>query len=268
MRTARPSGWFSVLVLTLVVVLAQSTISLGAGKLAEIKQHGTLRLCAADWPYLVKDPKTGQWVGWDVDLANMYAEKLGVKVVWVDSSWGNIVPSLAANKCDAAWAALRHTPERAKVLDFSNPIHKLGLVVIVRENDNRFKSYADLNKPGIVFSELADIGEVAAKKHFPKAKVRIIESDNVVAQSQEVIAGRADANVNDMLIARDLVRKKAGVKILPGPVIEPSEVSFAVRKGDKELLDSVNKFVSTVWADGTMKKLAQKYDLPLGFMNQ
>jgi ABC-type amino acid transport substrate-binding protein len=256
------------LALALVVVLSQVTIGLGAGTLAEIKQRGTLRLCAADWPYLVKDPKTGQWVGWDFDLANMYAARLGVKVAWVDSSWGNIVPSLVANKCDIAWGALRRTPERAQVLDFSQPVHKLGLVVVVRENDNRFKSYEDLNKPGIVFSELADIGEVAAKKYFPKAKVRIIESDNVVAQTQEVIAGRADANVNDMLIARDLVKKNAGVKIVPGPVIEPSEVSFAVRKGDKELLDSVNKFVASVWADGTMKTLAKKYDLPLGFLNQ
>jgi cyclohexadienyl dehydratase len=261
-RTLRQSGWLTFFVLALVVALSQSTISLGASRLAEIKQHGSLRLCAADWPYLVKDAKTGQWVGWDVDLANMYAAQLGVKVAWVDSSWGNIVPSVAANKCDVAWAALRHTPERAKVLDFSAPIHKLGLVVIVRENDNRFKSYDDLNKPGIVFSELADIGEVAAKKNFPNAKIRIIESDSVIAQSQEVIAGRADANVNDMLIARDLVKKKAGVKIIPGPVLELSEVAFAVQKGDKEVLDSVNKFVASVWADGTMKKLAQKYDLP------
>lgn len=262
LRTARQSGWFVLLALALVVVLSQATISLGAGRLAEIKQRGTVRLCAADWPYLIKDPKSGQWAGWDADLAGMYASQLGVKVAWVDSSWGNIVPSLAANKCDLAWAALRSTPERAKVLDFSKPIHKLGLVVVVRANDNRFKSYADLNKPGIVFSELADIGEVAAKKYFPKATVRVIESDNVVAQSQEVISGRADANVNDMLIARDLVQKKAGVKIVPGPVLEQSVVSLAVRKGDSEVLDSVNKFIATVFSDGTMKKLAQKYNLP------
>src|SRR2546423_913605 len=84
LRNLRQMGWFSFLALALVVVLSQSTISLGAGRLAEIKQHGSLRLCAADWPYLVKDAKTGQWIGWDVDLANMYAAQLGVKVTWVD----------------------------------------------------------------------------------------------------------------------------------------------------------------------------------------
>jgi len=237
----------------------------GAGLLDVIKSRGALQLCVADYPYIQKDPATGQWVGYDADLAKMFASQLKVKVEWVDVSWGNIVPALLANKCDAVWSAPFVTAERAKVVNFTNTVHDAGLLVVVHKGDTRFPSYAALNSPSVTFVELPDVSEKSARANFPKAKIKIIQSDNVNAPALEVVAGRADANVADALLAYDLVQKNAGVQIVKGPILDRSDEAYMVRKDSPDLLAAVNKFLADMGANGTLKQLATKYHVPPGF---
>ncbi len=259
----------SVTVIAMLVVLIgiPGTIRPGsaAGLVDEIKQRGVLKLCVADWPFIQKDPKTGKWTGYDADLAEIYAGRLGVKVEWIDSSWGNMIPALLAKKCDASWGGWFFRPERAEVAAYTKGVHNTGLVVVVRQGETRFKSYEDLNKSGIVFSELADIGEIEAKKNFPNATVKVLQTDNTNQQALEVAAGRADANLTDVQLANDLVDKKAGIQILPGPIINKSDLGMLVRKDSQDLLESLNKFIEDMEANGTFKTLAQKYKVPEGF---
>jgi len=237
----------------------------GAGLLETIKSRGALQLCVADYPYIQKDPATGQWVGYDADLATMFAARIGVKVQWVDVSWANIVPALLAQKCDAVWSAPFVTPERAKVVDFTNTVHDAGLLVVVRKGDTRFSSYADLNSPAVTFVELPDVSEKSARANFPKANVKIIQSDNVNAPALEVAAGRADANVADALLAYDLVQKNAGVQIVKGAILDRSDEAYMVRKDSPDLLAAVNAFLADMAKNGTLKQLAAKYHVPPGF---
>ncbi len=236
-----------------------------AGLVDEIKQRGTMRFCVADWPYLTKDPKTGKWTGYDADLAEALAGRVGAKVEFVDSSWGNMIPALLAKKCDVAWGGFFHTAEREKVVDYTKDVHNTGLVVVVKQGETRFKSYADLNKAGIVFSELADIGEIEAKKNFPLATVKIIQTDNTNQQALEVAAGRADANVTDVLLANELIEKKAGIQILAGPIINKSDLGMLVRKDTPELKEAINAFITESEANGLLKSLAVKHKVPEGF---
>lgn len=236
-----------------------------AGLVDEIKQRGVMRFCVADWPYLTKDPKSGQWTGYDADLAQALATKLGAKVEYVDSEWGNIIPALLAKKCDVAWGGFFHTEERQKVVDYTKDVHNTGLVVVVKQGETRFKSYADLNKAGIVFSELADIGEIEAKKNFPLATIKILQTSNTNQQALEVAAGRADANVTDVLLAYELIEKKAGIQILPGPIINKSDLGMLVRKDTPELKEAINAFIAESEANGLLKSLAVKHKVPEGF---
>ena len=259
----------SVLTWTVTAALALSAglapAARAAGLVDEVKQRGTVRLCVADWPYLSKDPKTGKWAGYDADLAELFATRLGAKVEFVDSSWGNIIPALLAKKCDVAWGGFFHTEERQKVVDYTKDVHNTGLVVVVKQGETRFKSYADLNKAGIVFSELADIGEIEAKKNFPLATIKILQTSNTNQQALEVAAGRADANVTDVLLAYELIEKKAGIQILPGPIINKSDLGMLVRKDTPELKEAINAFIAESEANGLLKSLAVKHKVPEGF---
>jgi len=131
------------LILTALVVsatfLGTTRPSGAAGLVDEIKQRGTMRFCVADWPYLQKDPKTGKWSGYDADLAEALAGRLGAKVEFVDSSWGNMIPALLAKKCDVAWGGFFHTEERQKVVDYTKDVHNTGLVVVVKQGETRFR---------------------------------------------------------------------------------------------------------------------------------
>jgi polar amino acid transport system substrate-binding protein len=253
------------LLLGLVALAGPGPEAEAAGLVDEIKKRGVVRLCVADWPYMQKDPKTGQWTGYDADLGALYGKRLGVKVEYVDSSWGNIIPALSAKKCDVAWGGFFRTAEREKVVDYTKPVHNTGLVVVLKQGETRFKSYEDLNKPGVVFSELADIGEIEARKNFPKATVKVLQTDNTNQQALEVAAGRADANLTDVLLAYELIEKKAGIQIMPGPIINKSDLGMLVRKDSKELLEDLNAFIEGLDKAGTFRELARKYKVPEGF---
>jgi polar amino acid transport system substrate-binding protein len=262
----RYGRWLILSTLLVGATLAGVTRPATAAELVdEIKQRGTMRFCVADWPYLAKDPKTGKWTGYDADLAEALAGRLGVKVEFVDSSWGNIIPALLAKKCDVAWGGFFHTAERAQVVDYTKDVHNTGLVVVVKQGETRFKSYDDLNKPNVVFSELADIGEIEARKNFPNATVKILQTDNTNQQALEVAAGRADANVTDVLLAYELIEKKAGIQILPGPIINKSDLGMLVRKDTPELKEAINAFITESEANGALKALAVKHKVPEGF---
>jgi ABC-type amino acid transport substrate-binding protein len=150
-------------------------------------------------------------------------------------------------------------------VDYTKDVHNTGLVVVVKQGETRFKSYADLNKPGIVFSELADIGEIEAKKNFPLATIKILQTSNTNQQALEVAAGRADANVTDVLLAYELIEKKAGIQILPGPIINKSDLGMLVRKDTPELKEAINAFIAESEANGLLKSLAVKHKVPEGF---
>jgi polar amino acid transport system substrate-binding protein len=261
----RYGRWLALAAIASAAFLGATRPAGAAGLVDEIKQRGTMRFCVADWPYLTKDPKTGKWTGYDADLAEALASRFSAKVEFVDSSWGNMIPALLAKKCDVAWGGFFHTEERQKVVDYTKDVHNTGLVVVIKQGDTRFKSYADLNKPGIVFSELADIGEIEAKKNFPQATVKILQTDNTNQQALEVAAGRADANVTDVLLAYELIEKKAGIEILPGPIINKSDLGMLVRKDTPELKEAINAFITESEAKGLLKSLAVKYKVPEGF---
>ena len=266
MLMGRSAMWVSSLAFVFAMVLMPTWSAFADGLLQEIKQRGALQLCIADSPDAIKDLKTGDWVGIDPDLAQMYATRLGVKVVWVESSWGNIVPSVLAKKCDVAWGPFTMNPERGKTVNYTAPVHNTGLLVVVRKGDTRFPSYDDLDKPSVTFAQLPEPVLIQAlHEFFPKAEVKVVQSKNVTGAALEVAAGRAEANLTDALVVYDMVNKNAGVEIVPGPILRKHDYAFIIRKEDNDLLASVNAFIEEMEGNGTLAKLRDKWGIPKGF---
>ena len=91
-------------------------------RIQEILDAGVLRACHAEaLPWGIKDPKTGDWVGTDIEAAKHLAETMDVKIEHIDSTWGTLIPSLESNKCDIVMAPLFRTSERAMRVLFSEP---------------------------------------------------------------------------------------------------------------------------------------------------
>ena len=120
----------------------------GTSTLAQIKSSGVLRVgvLVGQEPYFHKDLVTGQWSGGRIDMANDIAKTLGVKLQYVESTWGNQILDLEGNKVDLAFA-VNPTPQRSLVIDFSTPLLVHSFTVIVRNGFPKPQLWDDINKP-------------------------------------------------------------------------------------------------------------------------
>src|SRR2546427_9654852 len=138
--------------------------------LGDIKGSGKLRIGveAAYVPFTFR--KEGKIVGYDVDLADIFCESLGVKPDIVDTAWAGVIPSLYAKKFDMIMSAMTYTAERLQRVGFSIPYAAASQALLIRAADEgSIKGLNDLSKK-VVGIKLGSPGEVLAKKQSEQVK--------------------------------------------------------------------------------------------------
>jgi len=201
----------------------------------EIQERGTLRVGVAEAPpLLMRDPKTGEWSGYFLDVASGFATVLGVKVEPVETTWGNMVAGLQAGKWDLA-SGLNRTPLRAMAVNYSLPIwsYEIGLLYDKRNPKITpdMKSIADVDRPEITIAVMqAAAGDIAITPHIKNAKILRLEDTN--AGRLAVMSKRADFYAEDSDIQRMTIAQYPdwAAQILPEPAIARQGQSYAVRK--------------------------------------
>ncbi|MGN8275696.1 transporter substrate-binding domain-containing protein [Pseudomonas sp. SMN5] len=198
-----------------------------------VRQAGVLRCGAAvAAPYVMRDPASGHYSGFFVDLCRDFAENvLKVKAQFVDTSWDNQVAGLQSGKWDMAMA-LNKTPERAKAVAFSVPATDYQISLLINKKNPKFagagKSLADYDKAGVTIAVIsgtaADKAVSAAIKHA--VLMRLPGSDEtrmaVMSKRADILA---DANDTNHLFA---MANDWASEILPEPALAKQGVSFAV----------------------------------------
>src|SRR5262245_29353531 len=124
--------------------LVATTWTARADALDDLKKRGemVIGMEVAYQPY--EFFKDGQIIGYDVDIANEFAKRLGVKVKLVDTEWNGIIAALIARKFDTILSGMTITTERAQKLNFSMPYAEATNVILVRADDNSINSAVDL----------------------------------------------------------------------------------------------------------------------------
>ncbi len=194
-------------------------------------------------PYFSKDIVSGEWGGFCIDMARSIASELGVELEVVESTWGNSVLDLQANKIDLSFG-LNPTPKRALVVDFSSPLF-YNTFSIVAKKDFTVSSWEELNDPSV--SIAVDIGsthELIARRYAGKANITGFKTRDEAILA--VAAGRADCFVCTIFLGLTSKQKnpQLGNFIMPRPYVQ-SAVSAAMQyDSDRRFRD----FVST-WCD-------------------
>ena len=217
-----------------------------ASTLERIKKSGVLRVAviAGQDPYFHKDLNTNQWSGACIDMANDIAGKLGAKVETLESTWGNQILDLQADKIDLAFA-VNPTPERSLVIDFSTPILVHSFTVITKKGFAKPQTWAELNKPEVKIA--VDIGsthETIARRYCPKANILGFKERNEAILA--VSTGRADCNVSLAVLSVATLKKNPtlGDLAVPRPLLTlPTNMGIRA-EGDRRYKD----FLSA-WAD-------------------
>jgi len=239
---------------------AAATAPADSPTLREVLKRGELRvgLEAGYMPFEMVD-KGGEIIGFDIDLARLMARKLGVRLQVVNQGWDGIIPALLTGKFDVTLGGMTITPERAKSVDFTDPYLTIGqTVLLARKLAGTVRHHQQLNDPKYrVLSKLGTTGEIAMRKHFPRAQMRTFEHQAEAAI--EVRNGRADAFVYDLPFNLVMAAQfPDGLVHLQEPFTR-EDLGWAVRKNDPALRAWLNEFLAGLKQDGTYQALYKKW---------
>ncbi|GFK95589.1 L-cystine-binding protein FliY [Fundidesulfovibrio magnetotacticus] len=213
-------------------------------------------------PFESTDAK-GMPVGLDVDLARMIAKDLGVELEIKDMEWTGLIPALQTGKIDLIISGITGTLERAKTITFTSAYFTTGLCALLSSKRAPDLASVDaLNDPKRVIAvKTGTTADIVASKRFPKATINRYKDESACVQ--EVVNGRADAFLYDQLsIARHAKEFPQATRALLKPfTYEP--FCIAMRKGDFDLWNWLEMFVSLRRNDGTLEELRAKYVEPL-----
>ncbi|MFD1328984.1 amino acid ABC transporter substrate-binding protein [Mycoplana ramosa] len=249
-------SWFKSIAAASLLQAAFLVPTLAGDNLAAIQSAGVFKVGTEGTyaPFTYHD-QTGKLVGFDVEIGEAVAAKLGVKVEFLEGKWDGLIAGLDANRYDAVINQVGITDARKQKYDFSDPYIASKAVLVVRADDDSIKDFADLKGKKSAQSLTSNFGKLAQENG-----AELVGTDGFDQSIQLVLTGRADATINDSLSFLDFKKHKpdANVKI----AAEQADADYSgiiVRKGEPELVDAINKALAEIKADGTYQKIADKY---------
>ena len=195
-----------------------------------------------------------QYDGIDMAIAKQIAEDNGMTAAVENMEFDSLLIALQNGQIDAAIAGMTVTEERLESVDFSTPYYMATQVMIVKE-DSDIAAAADMADKKICVIQ-GYTGEICVQdlgypyEAFKKGTEAVLE----------LVNGKCDVVVIDSATAQKYVGDNEGLKIVEdSSAFESEEYAIAVQKGNKELLDMVNKAIEAKLADGTISELGVKY---------
>ena len=229
-------------------LLSESTIE-------QVMKRGVLRVGMSTFvPWAMKDKK-GELIGFEIDVARRLAEDMGVKVAFVPTKWDGIIASLLAGKFDVIIGGMGITSKRGLKVNFTIPYDYTGMSMVAhKELAKGFHSLEDFNKPDVVLSvRLGATSVAAAKKYMPKAKLRQFDDESQALQ--ELLNGKAHAMVASAPLPAQQAAKYPEKLFLPlKETFTKEPIAFAVKKGDFDILNFFNNWITIVTAEGWLKE--------------
>lgn len=253
-----PTRLFRRLTAAIALALAASVSApapaTAAGNLiAEIQQRGTLRVGVAESPpWQSPNPMTGEYEGFNIDLAGRIADIMGVQLEIVPATWSTLIAGLEAGQYDLVGANLFATAPRALVVSFTRPYSTYGFHIVVNA-DSPIQSMDDLNDPSVTFVGMSGtVEETYPAEMFPEANVRAIATNDIGAWIGEVASGQADAAFLDPGTYRILVTRAPAMgqrlRLLNSEddLVMPVGLAWAVRPTEIHFLNFLNTFIDEV----------------------
>ena len=240
--------------IALVMVVGFATMSV-AGTLEEIAQRGELRVaCQTQGPPFSFVDKNGKRAGSSIELCEMLAKDMGVKVTFLDFDWDGLIPALLSKKADILAADMTPTIKRAMKIGFTKPFMYTGSIVFVKAN-SPIKTVEDAQKAGLKAAVLlGSTGETDAKNSFPKAELKSYKGGGPLL-IDAVLQGQADFGVNDSsaVIGQMANFPPNSLRVLPD-LLSKLPLAFAMRYDSQDLLELVNLFFLNAGLDGRLEQ--------------
>lgn len=206
-------------------------------------------------PFSFHENGVGGLTGYDVEITEAVADKLGVEVQFEEAQWDALFAGLNAGRFAMVANQVSVTPEREGSYEFSEPYTVSPGVIVVREGDSAITSFPDLAGKTTAQSLSSNWYTLAQENG---ASVEAVEG---WAQSVSLLEqGRVDATVNDRLTFLDYMLQTPDAPIqVAAETDDPALMAFAFAKDNTELRDAVNAALKELRDDGTLAEISMKY---------
>lgn len=253
-------GWFASLVAASALVLgACGTNDDKSKEDVSKKEELTVGIMGTYAPYNYLD-KDKQYTGFDVDIAKEVAKRLDKKAKFVAQDFSGLIPGLQKGKFDMLVSQVTITDDRKKQVDFTEPYITNEVKAIVKEDNTTIKSAEDF-KGKTIGVGLGTNDEAYLRNDLMKkvGEFKINTYDDVITTLKDLNVGRIDATINNVFALKPVVEEN-GYKIKAvGEALKSDKAGIAVKKGQTELVDQLNKALNDMEKDGTYTKIYKKW---------
>ncbi len=233
-----------------------SVIEQGQSDLEYVQSKGTLVVGVTDFAPM--DYRDGdEWTGFDADLAEAFAESIGVTVEFTEIYWDKKTELLEKGSIDCIWNGMTMTDELRKTISCSEPYLSNAQVVVLQNSD--LKKYSTLNScQHLLFAvESSSAGESLLKE----MKCRYTDYSTQKEALQSVSEKKSDAAVIDIVMASYYTDNGQEFDNLGFNIsLNDEKICVGFRKGS-DLTEKVNEFFKVAYEDGTISSLAEQYGI-------
>jgi polar amino acid transport system substrate-binding protein len=208
-------------------------------------------------PFEMKDA-AGNPSGVSVDFAKALGEYMDMEVEIVNTAWDGLIPSLQTGKADFVISSMTITEKRKQEVDFSDPYANALLAILANKNSG-IESIDDLNQPGKKIAvKTGSTGYIYAQENLWNTEIIALVDESACVT--EVSQGKADGFLYDQLtIYRNNQKHPDTTAAIFIPFQNVEYWGAAVKKGNEELLNNINKFIEEYTAEGGFDELTDKY---------
>ncbi len=214
-------------------------------------------------PLEYKTPQ-GVLTGFGVDIAQAMCDEMQAKCVWVESSWDGMIPGLQAKKFDAIASSMTITPQRQQQIDFSDKVSNAPAQLVALKGANLQPTAASLKGKSVGVQQ-GSSQEAYANALWRPAGVNVTTYQSQQEANEDLANGRLDASLMASINASQFFKTPGGQAFaFSGEPLRDSKYfgvgdGIGVRKGDTALLDAFNAALKAIIANGTYKKVNDKY---------
>lgn len=245
------------------VLLAALTFTCGAIFMSGCKNDdNVLKVGVTEYkPLDYTEDGSGEWIGFDADLAKEVGKILGKEVRFVKIQWANKVISINSGEIDVIWNGMTITDELKQSLLISEPYNENTQVIVCRKSEvEKYKTKEDLEKATTILAESGSAGEEAVKSVIGNSS-KLIKAESQINCLLDVKTSAGTVCVIDKIMAQSLINKDSDYSDLAFVDVgfEKEQFGIGFRKNDAGLKNDVENAIKTLKENGKYQEIYDKY---------
>lgn len=246
------------------LLLAACAPAAPATHIEAIRQAGTIKVgTSADYPPFESLDSSGNKVGFDIDLMEEIARRMGVKLEWVDLPFDGLIDAVQGGKIDLAISAFNYSEERDQKIDFTEEYFTSEDSFMVADAFTaQIASPEDIReyKVGVQTGTTQDgwlTDNLLASGQLPES--RLFRYDRADQAALDLKTGNIDVLMSDYVPAQALVKQVGGIKVAYHSALSGGPMNIVIPEGDRELAAEINDIIQQLKGEGFIEQIAVKH---------